>query len=172
MKITQHGLEIDAREFVNNVSVRLDQIEVDGFSLSFDAEYKNFAYYSYSGAFPDEFTEQILDVYLTPKLSDPPTPEEIQNFTRTTVVFETSAKRNFDGEEDADYWITCQHPPVMTANEKFKIESQVLRGTTPIDHANVKARITVSRPTDPNGDLPPVYFKLNDDGDNGDEHKN
>jgi len=183
MRINQLGQEIDAKEFVNDVSVRrrLDQTlvkmnpEVNGFSLSFDARDKNFADYSHIGTVPDEYTEQLLDVYLTPKLSDPPTPEEIQKFTQTSIEFTTTAKRNFDGEDDADYWITCNHPSVMTANEEFKIESRVLRGSTPVDHANVKARVTVSRADDPNAVLPPVYFTLNDDGDDGnsgDEQKN
>merc|ERR1711892_1035295 len=63
------------------------------------------------------------------------------------------------------------------------IESQVFRGTTPVNYANVVARVHVSRGSDPNGDTPPMYFELKDDGSayeingmsdfwSGDVHKN
>jgi len=90
-------------------------------------------------------------------------------------VFETTAKRNFDGEEDADYSVTCDHPPIMEKDKPFKIESRVLRGSTPIDHANVVARVSISRESDPNAQMSPKFFYLSDEGDetiSGDKQEN
>jgi len=187
MRLTQFGKEIEAKEFIQDMSVRRrltnekmanqsEHPEVDGFSLSFDPGYKNFADFTHLGNVDEEYTEEMLDVYLTAKFPNPPTPQAIAEFTQTTVVFETTAKRNFNGVEDADYYITCNHPAIMETNKEFKIVSRVLRGTTPIDHANVEARVHVSRASDPNAESDPVYFELLDDGskgtNSGDEHEN
>merc|ERR1739838_323594 len=92
------------------------------------------------------------------------TQQDIMEFLQTTVVFETTAERNFD-DEDADYFITCDHPPIIEKYKPFKIESRVVRGTTPIDHANVVARVSISRESDPNAQTSPMFFYLSDDGD-------
>jgi len=179
MRISQMGKEVEADKFIKDLSVRrritnqtimTKHPEVDGFFLSYDSEFQNYADYTHIETVDEEYTEELLDVYLTPSS------EYNGHFPQTTVVFETTAKRNFDGDEDADYYITCNHPAVMENNKEFKIVSQVLRGTTPIDHANVVARVHVSRESDPNAETRPVYFPLLDDGseetNSGDEHKN
>jgi hypothetical protein len=177
MRLSQKGQEVDAKEFIKDVSVRLLETnehisvkqEIDGFSLSFDQEYKNFADSYHTGTVDEQYTEQILEVYLYPKQPGPAT------VSLTTVEFETFAKKNFDTEEDVDYFITCEHPSVMEKDKEFKITSRVLRGTTPVEYANVEARIHVSRASDPNAETPPVYLELKDDGitqESGDEHKN
>jgi len=174
MRLSKQGVEIvDAKEVVGELSVRktLTNEKVAGFSPSFPGEYKNYVDFSHLGTVDDQDTEEILDVYL--ELATGQTPADL---IRTTVQFETTAKRNFDGTEDADYYITCDHDPVMKANKEFKIVSRVLRGNTPVDHANVMARVSVSKASDPNGDTPPMFFQLLDDGsvgtNSGDEHEN
>merc|ERR1719186_2168500 len=140
-----------------------DLPEVDGFVFDPCGNiYENNADFRHPGAVPDEYTEEMLDVYLTPVFSDPPTQQDIMDFNQTVIVFETSAERNFDGEEDADYSVTCDHPPIIEKDKPFKIESRVLRGTTPIDHATVVARVSISTESDPNAEMPPMFFELSD----------
>jgi len=151
-----------------SVRKRLTNEKVAGFSPSFPGEYKNYVDLSHLGTVNDEDTEEILDVYLELAAG--------QKLTGMIVQFETTAKRNFDGTDDADYYITCNHPAVMEANKEFKIVSRVLRGNTPVNYANVMARVSVSRASDPNGDTLPQFFQLLDDGSvgspSGDEHIN
>merc|ERR1719369_949009 len=167
--MTKMGQEVRAQDFIEDVSVRrrldnktimtIEDPEIGGFSLSFDSKFKNIANYDHKGVVPEEYTEQILDVYLTTKFTNR------QDFLFTSVEFVTSAKRSFEGGDGEDYYITCNHPTSMERNQPFKIEALVKRGETPIDHANVVAKISVSRESDPNNQFPPLFIELKDDGD-------
>ena len=42
-----------------------------------------------------------------------------------------------------------------------------MRGTTPVNYANVVAKVTVSRANDPDGEILPRFFPLKDDGSEG-----
>ena len=124
------------------------------------------------GKFPSESTEELLEVIVTIRMSDPPSSQDLQDFIRTTVIFETSAKRDFD--YDGDYLITCEHPPLIEQDKEFKIISKVLRSITPILFEKVYARISISRENDPAAETWHMYFPLSDNGEewSGDEHAN
>jgi len=157
MRITEQNAAADAQNFIADVAVLDNSTKVEGFTLSFEGgENKAFANFKHIGDVPPNYTEQILDVTVKPVN---PT-----GMIRATIEFETTAKRNFGSDADEDYYITCAHPPVMETNKPFKIQSRVLRGKTPIQYANVWARVHISRANDADAATPPVFFELVDDG--------
>merc|ERR1719450_594560 len=156
--------DVDVRIHVDDIKYQNKTLKIDGFKLQFETDEE--ANYYRIDDLPEEFTETLLDVYVTLN-------EDVASMLRlASLTFETQAKSAFDDSGSVDYHISCDHPVYMKKDKEFKITSTVKRGSTRIKHANVVARITVA--DDPEGNKRAVIYLCDDGGvsGSGDEHEN
>jgi len=141
------------RRLAANVTSMKIKPEIDGFKLGFPDN--NTAEYFHEGSVPEEYTREILEVYLTPY--------EGIDMRLASVEFKFTAMRVFEND-DVDYHVTCNHPDKIEKDVPFIIHSKVLRGETPIKNANVVAQLQVTSENDNNDAKPSHYETLKDDG--------
>merc|ERR1719309_146396 len=98
------------------------------------------------------------------------TPNEV---IRSVVEVKVTAKRS--DASSAPYMINCDHNDVVDETTgKFPIIATVMQGQTPVKHANIFARISLSESDDPDAAENVCYYPLLDDGKtqtSGDVHK-